>query len=354
MAPMFRQMQKKAGLAPGTVVYLGERRAERMAIRLMDFSPEHFREEELAGVGECLDCRDTDSVTWINIDGLHETDALQRLCQHFGVHALVQEDIVNTSQRPKFEDYEDHVYIVCRMITYDESARQLVSEQISLVVGESWVLSFQERPGDVFDAVRERARQGKGRLRRLGPDYLAYALLDAVVDHYFVVLEQIGDSVEGLEAELLDAPTPTHLAAIHAHKREMVVLRRSARPLREVAGGIVRDEQPLITESTRLFFRDLYDHTIQVSDAIESLRDILSSLQDLYLSSVSNRMNEIMKVLTIMGSIFIPLTFVAGIYGMNFAHMPELQWRWSYPLFWLVIVGLGGGLIVWFRRRGWL
>jgi magnesium transporter len=336
------------------MVHLGDRLTDRMTIRLIDYSPEHYHEEELDSVEQCLASRDTESITWINVNGLHETEALQRLCEHFGLHPLVQEDIVNTNQRPKHEDYEDYVYVVCRMITYDRETRQLVSEQISLVVGRTWVLSFQEREGDVFDAVRERARQGKGRLRRLGADYLAYALMDAVVDNYFVVLEQVGEQIEELEADLLASPRPEHLAAIHAFKREMVQLRRAVWPLREVVGGILRDESSLTAETTRFFFRDLYDHTVQVADAVESLRDILSSLQDLYLSSVSNRMNEIMKVLTIMGSVFIPLTFVAGIYGMNFAHMPELAWRWSYPLFWLVILALGGGLVAWFRRRGWL
>jgi magnesium transporter len=347
-------MDRKAGLAPGTVVYFGERKAERVTIRLMDYGPESFREDEPGSVEDCLASRDTATVSWINVDGLHDTEILQRLCGHFGIHPLVQEDIVNTTQRPKFEDYGDYVYLVCRMMTYDAEARQLVSEQISLVVGKTWVLSFQERQGDVFEPVRERARQGKGRLRRLGPDYLAYALVDAVVDNYFVILEQMGEQIEILEAELLSAPARDHLAAIHAFKREIVLMRRSVWPLREVVGAILREESALMEEATRFFFRDLYDHTIQVADAVDSLRDILSSLQDLYLSSVSNRMNEVMKVLTIMGSVFIPLTFVAGIYGMNFAHMPELAWRWSYPLFWLVILGLAGALVTWFRRRGWL
>lgn len=354
MARMFHKAAHKAGLPPGTMIYVGEQKVERVTIRVTDYGPDHLDETVHHDVADVLAFRDSDTVTWIDVTGLHDTDALRTLGEHFGLHPLVLEDLVSTGQRPKLEDYDRYLYLVCRMITLDPAGGKLDSEQISLVIGPRWVLSFQEREGDVFDAVRNRLRQGKGRIRRSGPDYLTYALVDAVVDNYFVVLERLGEVIEDLENDLLDAPDQSHLASIHGYKREMVQLRRSVWPLREVVGGIARGESPLVTEETQVFYRDLYDHTIQAADAVESLRDILTGLQDLYLSSISNRMNEVMKVLTIMGSMFIPLTFVAGIYGMNFEHMPELGWRWSYPLFWLVIVGLSGGLLAFFRRRGWL
>jgi magnesium transporter len=240
------------------------------------------------------------------------------------------------------------------MITFNDEEKRIVSEQVSLVLGPNYILSFQEHEGDVFGAVRERVRRGKGRIRKSGADYLAYALLDAVVDNYFVVLEKFGDHIESLEELLLGNPTLELLQNIHQIKREMILMRRSVWPLREVAGGIGRDETPLVHDSTRIFYRDVYDHTIQVADAVESYRDMLTGLQDLYLSSISNKMNDIMKVLTIIATIFVPLTFVAGIYGMNFEFMPELGWKWSYLIFWIVILGIGGAMIGYFRSRKWL
>jgi magnesium transporter len=229
-----------------------------------------------------------------------------------------------------------------------------VTDQLSLVFGKNFVVSFQEKPGDMFDPVRERLRQGKGRLRKMGADYLAYALLDAVVDHYFVVLENLGERVEALEEELVVDPSQETLHKIHALKREMIFLRKSVWPLREVVAKLERAESELIKDSTEIFFRDVYDHTIQVIDNIETFREILAGMLETYLSSVSNRMNQVMKVLTIIATIFIPLTFLAGVYGMNFEHMPELKWRFGYFLVWGVMIALGVGMAVAFRRRKWL
>ncbi len=354
MPRLFRAREGRVGAAPGTVEYLGPRKTERMALRVMALAADSCDERELAGVEEALPLRDTAALSWLNVDGLHDTEGLRRLGDHFGLHPLVQEDIVNTHQRPKLENYDDYLYLVCRMISFDAASDSFSSEQVSLVVGPGWILTFQEQPGDVFDGVRQRIRHGKGRIRTAGPAYLAYALLDAVVDSYFVVIEQVGERIERLEEELLQAPESGLLAAIHGLKREMILLRRAVWPLREVVAGLERGESPLLHKDTRIFYRDLYDHTIQVADTVETYRDVLTGLQDLYLSSVSNRMNEVIKVLTIIGTLFIPLTFLVGVYGMNFEYMPELGWKWGYPAFGALCVGVVAGMLTWLKRRGWL
>jgi magnesium transporter len=356
MPRLFRSRSGRVGASPGTIEYRGPRRVERMTLHVMAYDPGSCDERQPGGVEEALaaaPAAPAAATVWLNADGLHDIEGLRRLCDHHGLHPLVQEDIVNTHQRPKLEDYGDYLYIVCRMISCTDGGG-IASEQVSLAVGPDWVLSFQEEPGDVFTAVRERIRQGKGRIRGAGPAYLAYALLDAVIDSYFVVLERMGERIERLEEDLLREPEAGLLAAIHALKREMIVLRRAVWPLREVVSGLERGDSPLVHEGTRVYYRDLYDHAIQVADAVETYRDLLTGLQDLYLSSVSNRLNEVIKFLTIVGTLFIPLTFLVGVYGMNFEHMPELGWRWSYPLFGLLCAGVAGGMLLWLRRRGWL
>jgi magnesium transporter len=354
MPRLFRRVHKKPALPPGTLEYVGEKKVEQVRVTVMDYREEHFEEKDVATVEECFPFKESPTVTWINITGLHETGMIKALGEHFGLHPLVLEDIVNTQQRPKMEDFHDYIYLVLRMIEFEENEELIRSEQISVILGRNYVLSFQEKEGDVFGPVRERIRKGKGRARRLGPDYLAYALLDAIVDEYFVVLERMGNKIESLEEDMVDRPTPELLQTIHTLKREMILLRKSVWPLREVLSSLERAESKLIHKTTGPFLRDVYDHTIQVIDAVESFRDMLSGMQDLYLSSISNKMNEVMKVLTIFATIFIPLTFVAGIYGMNFEFMPELGWRWSYPLFWGAIGAIAGSMFVYFRRKRWL
>jgi len=354
MSRWFQKSAKRAGLAPGTVTYVGEPRQGRVRVRYFDYDAERLTEEEPTSVDACLPLKERPTVSWINIDGLHDTAQLERLGQHFELHPLVLEDIVHTQQRPKLEDYEQYVYIVLRMLSFDEEKLEVATEQVSLVLGRGYVISFQERAGDVFEAVRERLRRGKGRARRMGADYLAYMLFDAIVDHYFVVLERIGEEIESLERALMEDPRAELLSSIHRLKREMILLRRAIWPLREVVAALTREDVPLVRAEIQPFLRDVYDHTIQVIDGIESYRDMLTGLQDLYLSSVSNRMNEVMKVLTVIATVFIPLGFLAGVFGMNFEHMPGLGWKWSYPLFWLVILLLGGGMFAYFRRKRWL
>ena len=298
--------------------------------------------------------KDKPTVTWINIDGLQEVGIIEKIGAHFGIHPLVLEDILHTGQRPKAEDLGDYLFVVLRMLYYDEREDVMISEQVSLLLGPNYVISFQERGGDVFNPIRERIRNSKGHIRKGGADYLAYALLDAIVDHYFVILEKLGEKIESLEEELVTNPTPETLQTIHTLKRELIFLRKSVWPLREVISGLEREASPLITEPTGIYLRDVYDHTIQVIDTIETYRDMVSGMLDIYLSSVSNRMNEVMKVLTIIATIFIPLTFIAGIYGMNFKYMPELEWHWGYFLVLLVMTIIIAFMVFHFKRKKWL
>ncbi|MDD3642198.1 MAG: magnesium/cobalt transporter CorA [Candidatus Krumholzibacteria bacterium] len=345
---------RKTGMPPGTVIYLGERAAEGVRMTLIRFDEERFEEREIASIDEALPFPDDRSVSWINIDGLHDTALIERIGELLGVHSLVLEDIVSTRQRPKLEDHESYLYVVLRMLSPAARTGEIDSEQISLLVGPRYVVSFQERPGDVFDPIRERLRQGKGRMRKTGPDFLAYALIDVIVDNYFHILETVGDRVEEMDERIVTDPDPAALHEIRALKRETIYLRKAVWPLREVVGGLERLESKLIAKTTRQYLRDVYDHTIQVIDTIEALRDMISGILDIYLSSVSNRMNEVMKVLTIIATIFIPLTFIAGIYGMNFDFMPELRVRWAYPAVWSVMGAVALAMLFYFRRKKWL
>jgi len=326
MLKLIKNISHKSGLSPGALVHIGEKKIEKVRIRLIDYDEQSFEEKDLENIQECFTCRDTQTVTWINIDGLHDIDIIADLGNNFGLHPLILEDILNTAQRPKMEDFENYLFTSLKMLTYNEREKQIQIEHVSIILGQNYVLSFQEGEGDVFEPVRERIRKSKVRIRRMGNDYLAYSLIDAVVDNYFLVIEKIGEQIEDMEDMLLSDPRSELLHDLHNIRRELIFLRKSILPLREIISYLERGESPLIQEKTYVFFKDLYDHTIQVMDTVESLRDMAASMQDVYLSSVSNRMNEVMKVLTIIATIFIPITFVAGIYGMNFELMPELSW----------------------------
>ena len=354
MPRLIKKISRKAGLSPGTLVHIGEKIAEKTKFTLINYDREQLQEKEFATIDESFSYKDTPPVTWINIDGLHEIDIIEKIGHHFDIHPLTLEDIVNTGQRPKAEDYDDYVFIVFKMLFYDDAKMHITSEQVSIILGAHYLISFQEKEGDVFNFVRERIRKAKGRIRKSGPDYLTYALIDATVDHYFFILEKVGEKLEQIEEELLENPNSQTLQSIHSLKREMIYFRKQVWPIRELLNHLMHEESQLIREANHIFFRDIYDHTIQVIDAIESMRDILTGMQDLYLSTLSNKMNEVMKVLTIMATIFIPLTFIAGIYGMNFKFMPELEWKWSYPVLWGVLVAIFVGMLLWFRRKRWL
>ena len=348
-----RHSQKKAGSPPGTLVHIGEKKAETVRITYIDYDEQSFQEKQVTNIEECFPFKDTQTVTWINIDGIHDVDIIEKIGKHYNLHPLILEDILHTTQRPKFEDYDSHLFIVLRMLMSAGEKQLVQSEQVSIVVGHKFVLSFQESVGDVFEPIRDRLRNSKGRIRKMDSDYLAYALLDAVVDGYFSVLETIGDTIESMEERLAKDPTEAILRQIHSLKREMIFLRKSIWPLRELISSLQRSESDLIAQSTDVFLRDVYDHTIQVIDTVESFRDIVSGMLDLYLSSISNKMNAVMKVLTIIATIFIPLTFIAGIYGMNFKYMPELEWRWSYAVVWLIMILIAAGMIIYFRKKKW-
>ena len=354
MGRIYRKRARKAGLPPGTLIFDGEHKVEKTRITIFDYDEVQFQEKEVQMVEDCFPSKDEPTVTWINIDGVHDVETVEKIGEHFGIHPLVQEDIVHTGQRPKMEDFDDYLYIVLKMLFFDDEKNEISAEQISLIVGDRYVISFQERKGDVFEPIRERLRGRKGRIIKQGADYLAYALLDIIVDNYFSILEKTGDKMESLEEELITNPSPKTLAIMHRMKREMIFLRKSIWPLREVISGLERDESPIIKESTHVFLRDVYDHTIQVIDTVEALRDMIGGMLDIYLSSVSNRMNEVMKVLTIIATIFIPLTFIAGVYGMNFENMPELRVPWAYPVVWGVMGAVGLLMVLFFRRKRWL
>lgn len=355
MSRLVKKRSKKTGLPPGSLVHIGEKKGEELKITILDYDETHVQEKEVKTIEECLVFKDRPTITWINVARVDHIETVEKLGECYGLHPLVLEDILNTDQRPKIEDYDQYSYIVLKMLRYHDPSGQIEAEQISLILGSHYVFSFQEgKEGDVFDPIRERIRNGKGRIRKMGADYLAYALIDAIVDHYFIILEKLGERIEFLEEALVTQPTTGTLREIHSLKREMIFLRKAVWPLREVISSLTRGESSLIQETTRIYLRDVYDHTIQVIDTIETFRDMVSGMLDIYLSSVSNRLNAVMKVLTIIATVFMPLTFLAGVYGMNFKYMPELQWRWSYPILWLVMMAIGFFMLVYFRKKKWL
>ncbi len=352
MSRLMKGRSGKAGLPPGSLVHIGRRKKGEVKVTLIEYDEAQVQRTEIGNVAECPLWRGRKAVTWVDVEGIHDIGKLEELGKCFSLHPLVLEDILNTTQRPKFEDYGDYYYIVLKMLTADP--RGVSSEQVSILLGGDFVVSFQEGiDGDLFQPVRDRLQSEKGRMRKMGPDYLAYSLIDAVVDHYFTILEGLGEKVEDLEQDLIVEPTTETLQTIQYLKREMLTLRRSVWPLRDVVGSMERGDSPLIHEQTRLYLRDVYDHTIQIIDSIETLREMLSGMLDIYLSSVSNRLNSVMKVLTIIATIFMPLTFLAGVYGMNFRHMPELEWTWGYPAALLVMLAIALSMVAYFKTKKW-
>lgn len=353
ISKFIKKRSKKTGLPPGTLVHVGEKKIERVKIKIIDYSESTLQEMEAENAEECFPFKDKSTVTWLNITGVHQTDVIEKIGGLFEIHPLVMEDIVNTNQRPKIEAFDDYLFLVLKMLYCDNNNTEIRDEQVSLILGHNFVISFQEREGDVFNSVRGRIRNGKGKIKKSGSDYLVYSLVDAIVDNYFIILEKIGDKIEEL-GEAVENPDPHTLSRVHKLKWELLFLRKSVWPLRDVVSFLQRDESKLIKKPTKLYIRDVYDHTIQVIDSVETFRDMVSGMIDVYLSSVSNRMNEIMKVLTIFAVIFIPLTFIVGIYGMNFEYMPELKWRWGYRFIWLVIITVGGSMFIYFKRKRWI
>jgi len=350
-------LSRKAGLVPGTLVHVGDLDQHPVRITLISYDADHVTERELASADECPECKNDKTVTWINIEGVHDAAVVERVGAVFGLHPLVLEDVMNTEQRPKIEDYDDYLYIVVRMLYEragdDEDTLEIDSEQVSFIVGPNVLVTFLEDPGDVFDPVRKRIRENRGRVRKHGTDYLAYALIDVIVDNYFTVLERFGDLTEDLEQEVMGDPTIDTLHAIQQMKRAMIQVRRAIWPLRDVVSVLVRGDSSLIRKATVVFLRDIYDHVVRVVDVVETQREMLGGLMEIYLTTVSNRMNEVMKVLTVIATVFIPLTFIVGVYGMNFVNMPELHWRYGYWFTWGVMVVVVGVMVLYFRRKKW-
>jgi magnesium transporter len=354
MSRYIKKRTKSLGQPPGSLVHIGEIITEKTKITVIDYNEEKYEHKTDVPLKECSRYFDSATVTWINIDGVHDVSVIERIGEMYHIHPLLLEDVMHTGQRPKIEDFGEHLFIILKMLTYNEEKDRVEAEQVSLVLGKNFVISFQEREGDVFTSIRERIQSDKGRIRKMGADYLAYSLMDSIVDHYFIILENFGDKIEELEEELLEDTSAKTSSRIHSLKRELVFLRRSVWPLRDIVNSLERGENALVKKSTLIFLRDVYDHTINIIDTIEAYRDSTTGMLDTYLTQMSNRMNETMKVLTVIATIFIPLTFIAGIYGMNFEFMPELGWKWAYPTVWGVIALVGVAMVFFFKRKRWL
>lgn len=345
---------EKTGHPSGTLVYAGEKKGAKVKITLIDYSRTHFQEKEVENIEELRHYKDKPSTTWINVNGINRLDVIEKIGKHFNLHSLLLEDIVNTEQRPKIVDFRDYLFVVLKLLYYDERKHNIKVEQISLILGLNFVISFQETGEDIFSPIRERIRDEKTRAKFIGADYLAYALIDTVVDKYFTIMEKLEERMELLEKEVVENPTQKIVERIFNLKREIMLLQKSVWPLREVISMMEKISTPLIKKSTEVYFKDVHDHTIQVIDTAEIFRDILAGMLEVYLSNMSNRMNEIMKFLTVIATIFIPLTFITGIYGMNFRHMPELNWSFGYPLVLAIILTVGISMLLYFRGKKWI
>lgn len=339
------------GASPGTLVILDESPTPR--IRYIDYSATKVDERNVKELSELEVAFDKDSITWIDVQGFGDRQVIEGIGALFELHPLLLEDLVNIPQRPKAESYEHHLLVICRMIHLVDH-EEIVTEQVSIVLGENYVLTFQEKYDDALDPVRQRIRSRKGGLQTHGADYLAYALIDTIVDAYYPVLERIGDRLEDLEDQVIQDPSPELLGVLHRLKNHLNSMRRTVWPEREAVNTLARDPEPFVSDEVRIFFRDTYDHIIQASEITEMYRDMVTGLMNTYLTSVSNRTNDVMKVLTIVATIFIPLTFISGVYGMNFDRMPELHLRWAYPAVWLLMISVAGGMTYFFWRKGWL
>ena len=347
-------ISQKAGMPPGTLVHIGEKKTDSILLSIISYDEKVVEEKALSKVEDSFIYKERPSITWINIDGLHDIDIIAKIGNEFNLHPLIMEDILHTNQRPKMDDFESYLFVVLRILYYNKAENEIISEQLSLILWKNIVISFQESTRDIFDPVKERIRKDKGRIRKMGADFLLYALIDTVVDNYLIVLENINERVEELEEQLINNPEPGTLEDIHNFKRELIFLKKSLWPLRDLIGTLVRGESGLIQAKTTIFFKDVYDHTIHMIDTVETYRDLVSGMMEVFLTSVSNRMNEVMKILTVIATVFIPLTFIAGVYGMNFNNMPELTWKYGYFIIWIIMFLIGVFMFVWFKKKKFL
>jgi magnesium transporter len=348
------RISTKAGLSPGTLIHIGKKSSEKTIISVIDYDATHYNEIICESTNECIPFKSTPSVSWINIDGLHNTNIIEEIGKQFQLHPLLLEDVLNTRHRPKVEEFDNNIFITLKMLGISKTGKNIVSEQVSIVLGDTWVISFQEQRGDIFDALRLRMKENKGTIRQQGADYLLYRLIDTVVDNYYFVTEHISERIEELEEMVLKSSERESLLQIQKLKREILNLRKLILPLREAVSELQQDQTKLIKATTVRYLRDVYEHIIHVNDSLDTQRDMLASIMDLYLSGVSNKMNQVMQVLTIIATIFIPLTFIAGIYGMNFDNMPELHWKYGYFGIWGIMIAVIIVMIAFFKRKGWL
>ena len=344
----------KVGQPPGTLQHTGMTFTHEPETTIIDYNQQKFNERKSVSWEECIPPKGTDTVRWIHVQGVHNIDLIQKIGSNFNIHPLTLEDIVNTQQRPKVELLSDSIYVILRSFEYDTEPDVLISEQLSFILGSNYLLSFQESGKPLFEQIRNRISNDLGRIRKAGSDYLAYSLFDLVTDHYFVILDSVSDRIEELQDEVAKNPTNETLQEIHGVKRTIITMRRNIWPIRDMSSSLIRQSPSLIEPSTQLYLRDLNDHVVQINDLLETYRETLTGIMDIYLSSVSNRLNEVMKVLTVISTIFIPLTLIASIYGMNFTVMPELDIPWSYPLLLVIMAFLAIILAIYFRRKRWI
>lgn len=353
MSSTLKKRSRKTGLAPGSLIHVGSRYAEKSKITMIRYHETFFAEKEINSIKDFHIEKEPKDVTWLNVDGLQDVKIFEDIGDVLGLHPLVLEDILNTDQRPKTEDYGDYIYLVLKNF-YTQDREKLASDQVSLILGKNFILSFQEKESKLFESIKEKISKNKGRIRREGADYLTHAIVDNVVDNYFIVLENLEEKIEFLEDELVKSPTQSTLHDIHMFKRDLIMLGKSLWPLREAISAIERSDSPLINKTTLVYFKDIYDHTIAIIDTVEIFKDMLSGMLDIYLSTISNRLNEVMKVLTIIATIFMPLTFIAGVYGMNFKFMPELEWKWGYFGVLAVMTVVAFFMARYFKKKKWL
>lgn len=345
---------KKSGLAPGTLIHVGEDHGHQHSITVINYNQHSLEKLTINSIEELLPYKASDSITWVIIDGLNEVSLIDAIGQHFDIHTLVLEDILNTHQRTKFEEYPDYLYFVIKAISLSKGSLNVEYEQISILVLKNFVFTFMEKPDELFNPILNRLNNSDSHIRSEGSDYLAYMIMDTVVDEYFTLQDAFDELIESIEDDLLANPSVAILTTIQKIRRELIFLRKTVSPLRELLAAIRRSESPLFDERTKRYFADIYDHSIRIIEAVESYRELISGMLDIYLSSASNKMNETMKFLTVFASIFIPLTFIAGVYGMNFEYMPELKWKWSYPTLWAVFISIAISLLFYFKKKKWL
>ncbi|MBU1022762.1 magnesium/cobalt transporter CorA [bacterium] len=348
-----KKITETIGLAPGTLVHVGEEPLRPVTITLIEYDKDNYRQKEIKSIDECFPISDTSMKKWINVTGVHNLEIIESIGKHLNLHPLILEDIVNTEQRPRIEDFEDYLYVTLKMLTYDEKDEEIDLEKLSIILGKNYVITFEEKAANVLDIIVNRLKSGNTKARIRKSDYLAYSLLDVVVDNYFALLDKLNQLIEHLEDDLVENPTSEVLMDIYELKRELLFLRKSVLPLREIIGSLCRVKTSLIEESTLFYLEDVYDHVRQIMDTVDIYKETISSMMDTYLSSISIKLNDVMKLLTIFASIFIPLTFITGVYGMNFSHMPELDWNFGYYITWIFMLLISVGMLVYFRKKKW-